>query len=318
MAATEVDLNLLRILEALLDEESVTGAARRLGVTQSAVSHALARLREQLGDALLVRTSTGMAPTPRARELREPIRRGLGALREALETRFDPATATRTFNVAMTDQLGATILPAIWQRLAADAPKIDLRITPVVRNVERTLETAAADLVISGAFATPEAPGLYRQRLFGEDLTCVVRAGHPTAKAELTLEQFCALSHVLVAPRGGRGVVDDALAQHGAARRVAVVVPHFLVAPFVVAHSDLVLTVAASVAKKLSPMLGLKTLTPPIELPRATYWQIWHERTHEDAAHKWLRAAIAEVCESHEHERQPAAATASRQRRKRS
>lgn len=317
---SDIDLNLLRILEALLEEESVTGAARRLGVTQSAVSHALAKLRERFGDQLLVRTSAGMVPTARAKELREPIRRGLGALREALDTGagFAPATAKRLFTVAMTDQLGATVLPAIARRVMADAPGIDLRVTAVVRNVERTLETAAADLVVTGFTVPPEAPGLFRQRLFAEELVCIVRADHPIALGpRLTLGEFCALSHVLVAPKGGRsGVVDEQLAQHGMKRRIAVVVPHFLVAPFVVAGTDLILTVAASVARKLAPMLDLRIVAPPLELTPATYWQLWHERAHDDAGQKWLRGLIVEECARHEP--QPAAPPRARQRRPRS
>ena len=315
-----VDLNLLRILEALLDEQSVTAAAKKLGVTQSAVSHALARLREEVGDPLLVRTSTGMTATPRAKELREPIRRGLHVLEQALEggERFAPRAAKRTFTIAMTDQLGVTVLPALLARLAVDAPGVDVRVTPVVRNVERALETAAADVVVSGAFVPPEAPGLFRQRLFDEAMVCVVRADHPLATSDdrITLEDFCAMSHVLVAPRGGRGVVDEALGARGASRRVAVVVPHFLVAPFLVAESDLVLTVAESVARAFAPVLALRVMDPPVELPRAVYWQLWHERTHDDAAHKWLRGVLAEVSASHA--REPVSRRTRTQRRDRS
>jgi DNA-binding transcriptional LysR family regulator len=318
---SSVDLNSLRILDALLEEGSVTGASKRLGVTQSAVSHALARLREQFGDPLFVRTSKGVTPTARAEELRAPIRRGLDALREAIEggARFVPKTAQRSFTMAMTDQLGATLLPAVCREIASSAPHVDLRVTPVVRNVERMLETAAADVVVLGASEPPEAPGLFRQRLFEEDLVCVVRAEHPLARREaLTLDQFCSLSHVLVAPQGGQhaGVVNAALARQGQSRRIAVMVPHFLVAPYVVAVSDLVLTVAASVARTLAPMLGLRVLAPPIELPRAAYWQIWHERTHGDASQKWLRALVAKVGASHAE--QPAPRAGARQARARS
>jgi DNA-binding transcriptional LysR family regulator len=295
-----IDLNLLVILEALLEERSVTGAARRLGVTQSAVSHALGRLRTELGDPLLVRTSTGMTPTLRAQELHEPIRSSLTTLRDVTRSGapFEPRTANRTFTIAMTDQIGVALLPALHARLTVRAPSVDLRVIPVVRNVERALESGAAELVVSGAFTPAEAPGLYRQRLFDEPLVCLVRKGHSIVQRRLTLEQFCSLSHALVAPRGGRGIVDTLLEERGLSRRVAVVLPHFLPAPFLIAASDLVLTVAESVARAFASLVPLQLVASPIELPRATYSQVWHQRSHDDPGHKWLRGQIAEAVPS--------------------
>jgi DNA-binding transcriptional LysR family regulator len=166
-------------------------------------------------------------------------------------------------------------------------------LTSIVRDVERALESGTVDLVVSGAFAPADAPGLFRQRLFDEPLVCLVRADHPIVGDNLTLEQFCGLSHAIVAPRGGRGIVDELLAERGLARRVAVVLPHFLVAPFLVAKSDLVLTVAESIAKAFTSLLPLRLVAPPLPLPRATYSQLWHQRSHEEAGHKWLRGEIA-------------------------
>jgi len=295
-----IDLNLLVILDALLEERSVTGAARRLGVTQSAVSHALVRLRDQFGDPLLVRTSTGMTPTLRALELREPIRSSLATLRDVTRsgTRFEPRTASRTFTIAMTDQIGVVLLPALHARLSVRAPGVDLRVIPVVRNIERALESGAAELVVSGAFTPVEAPGLYRQRLFDEPLVCLVRKAHPIVQGRITLEQFCSLPHALVAPRGGRGVVDALLEERGLSRRVAVVLPHFLPAPFLIAASDMVLTVAESVARAVAAVVPLRLVAPPFELPRATYSQVWHQRSHDDPGHKWLRSQVAEAVPS--------------------
>ena len=291
------DLNLFVILDALLDERSVTAAARRLGVTQSAVSHALARLREDFGDPLLVRTSAGMTPTQRALELREPIRRGLETLRDVAQRgpHFDPRRTTRTFTVATTDLLSIVLLPALHARLSAAAPRLDLRVTPIVADVEDALQSGPTDLVITGAFAPVEGPGLFRQRLFEERHVCLVRKGHPTIGDRVSLEEFCAQSHALVAPRGGRGMVDRMLEERGLSRRVAVVLPHFLAAPFLIARSDLVLTVAESAAKAFTSLLPLRLVAPPFEVPRACYWQVWHQRSHDDAAHKWLRTKVAEV-----------------------
>jgi len=294
-ARSATDLSLFVVLDALFEARTVTAAAKRLGVTQSAVSHALARLREHFGDQLFVRTRSGMTPTERARELREPIRRGLQTLRDAAGrgARFEPKKSVRTFTIATTDQLGFTLLPLLYARIAKAAPGVDLRVVAVVRDVERTLESGDADLVITGASTFVEVPGTFRQKLFEQRLVCLVRKDHPVA-SRLTMEAFCALDHVLVAPRGGRGSVDRALEQQGLSRRVAVVVPHFMVAPFLVAKSDLVLTVVEDVARAFVDILPLRVLAPPLDLSRAAYAQIWHERSHEDAGHKWLRSLVAE------------------------
>jgi DNA-binding transcriptional LysR family regulator len=291
------DMNLVVILDALLEERSVTGAARRLGVTPSAVSHTLKRLRQELGDPLLVRTRRGMSPTLRAEELRAPIRRGLELIGDAIQQggRFDPRTARRSFTIATGDLLGLVLLPGLWGRVAKTAPHVDLRIAPIVRDVERTLESGVAEIVLAGSFEPIDTPGLFRQRLFDERLVCVVREDHPQIRGPITLEQFCALSHALVAPRGGTGVVDRALQKLGLSRRVAVRLPHFLLAPFLVATSDLVLTVGESVARAFAQRLPLRIVPPPIELPAVTYWQIWHERSQRDAGHTWFRAQVAKA-----------------------
>ncbi len=291
------DLNLFVILDALLEERSVTGAARRLGVTPSAVSHTLRRLRAELGDPLLVRTAGGMSPTVRAEELRGPIRRGLEMIGDAVRVggRFDPRTASRCFTFATSDLLGLVLLPVLWERLAKAAPRVDLRIGPIFRDVERTLESGAAEIVLSGATAPIDTPGLFRQRLFEERLVCLARVDHPGVRDPLTLDEFCALTHALVAPRGGPGIVDQALERLGRSRRIAVRLPHFLVAPFLIAKSDLVLTVGESVARAFAQSLPLRVVAPPIELPATTYWQIWHERSQRDAGHVWLRAQVAKA-----------------------
>jgi DNA-binding transcriptional LysR family regulator len=290
-----MDPSLLPLLDALLELRNVTRAAKRVGLTQSAASHALARLREQLADPLLVRAGGGMALTPRARELVEPVRRAVQAL-EAVATdtpAFDPRRARRTFAIATGDYQGMTILPALYKRLAKAAPGVDLRILQLASGIEDLLETEALDLVLS--LSSPATrPGLYRQRLFEEPYTCVVRDGHPAQRA-LTLEAFCALGHVLVAPRGQRGVVDHALAERGASRRVTVVVPGFGVAGHLVAGSDLVLTTPERVARALARTLPLRIVPPPLPVPPAVCWQQWHERTHRDPGHVWLRALVAEV-----------------------
>jgi DNA-binding transcriptional LysR family regulator len=294
---SDLDLNLLGVLDALLAERSVTRAADRVGLSQSAASHALGRLRDHFGDPLLVRTNTGMVLTARGKELAGPIRDALasldGALRDART--FDARRATRRFAIAMTDYLGAIVLPLLYTRIAREAPGIDLTVTSVVRSVEDTLETESVDLVVSMAALADDRPGLYQQRLFEERYVCVVRRGHPAAGRALTADAYCALDHVLIAPRGGRGIVDRQLAARGLTRRVAVQVPHWLVAPHLVANSDLVLTVVERLARRYASMLDLAVVELPIDVPATACWQRWHERSHGDSAHVWLRARVAEV-----------------------
>jgi DNA-binding transcriptional LysR family regulator len=288
-----VDLQQVVVLHALLEERSVTRAAARLGVTQSAVSHALKRLRTRLRDPLLVRTSEGTVLTPRAEALLEPIAVGLDAIEGALDRvePFDPHVR-RAFTIVATDLLGVVLLPPLFERVSAEAPGVDLRVRSLVKGSEVGLASNDVDLLLTGV--PTEAGGLVQQRLLEDEFACVVRRGHPAADA-MTLERFCASPHVLVSPLEGRGAVDKALAERGLSRRVAARVPHFAVAPFLVARSDAILTTPKRHAQLVASQLRLRVLTPPIELPRARWWQIWHERRRHDPAHAWLRALVAAV-----------------------
>ena len=291
-----LDLNLLVVLDALLAERSVTRAASRLGLSQSATSHALARLRDHFGDPLLVRTGGKLVLTARANDLAEPVRGALAQLDGALRgaRAFDPARARRAFTVAMADHLAALLLPPLHARIARTAPAVDLRVAAVHREIEAELDSDATDLLVTMSTGD-DAQGLYQQRLFDDRYVCLVRRGHPAARRALTAEAYAALPHLLIAPRGGRGVVDRELAARGLARRVAVQVPHALVAPHVVAASDLVLTAIARFARAYAAILPLDVIDVPLELPAVTCRQRWHERSHHDPAHAWLRARVAEA-----------------------
>jgi DNA-binding transcriptional LysR family regulator len=211
----QLDLNLVRTLDALLAERNVTRAAARVGLTQSAASHALQRLRDHFDDPLLVRTAVGMTLTERAAALIAPVRDGLQLIERAVDDRadFEPAGARRTFTLAMTDYLGELLLPEVYARIAAEAPGVDLRVVSIVEDVERCLETDGVDLVLSMAAMREVPANLYRKQLFEEPYVCAVRSGHPLLDDEVTLERYCSAAHVLVAPRGGRGVVDRMLAR---------------------------------------------------------------------------------------------------------
>jgi DNA-binding transcriptional LysR family regulator len=192
------------------------------------------------------------------------------------------------------------LMPGLLERLGREAPNIDLVLVRPGGHGMSQLDEGEVDLSLLPPVAM-ERSGIYVQHVLHERFLCVVRADHPRVGKKMTLERYLELGHVLVSPGGSRGgIVDDALAKLGKTRRVAVIVPHFLVAPFLVERSDLVLTLAARVAKSLAPAVNLKVLAPPpeIELPGFDVRLCWHERDHVDPAHAWLRAQIAAVAKS--------------------
>ncbi|AKU94171.1 Transcriptional regulator [Labilithrix luteola] len=295
-----LDLNLLVALRALLTERHVTRAAARIGLTQPAMSHALARLRQLLGDPLLVRTASGMQPTPRAEAMRIPLDRALEELERVIArpAPFDPKTAKRQFTLATSDYVELTLFPRLVARLRAEAPGVDVRVLHLVERATGPLSEGRLDLAfgLTEVLVGPAAAnGIRAQRIFDEKFVCVVRNGHPVVKRKLTLEDFVRLPHALVSLSGDpTGVVDEALAKIGKTRRVAVTVPHFLVAPHVVQDTDLVLTLAERVARMFSPMLGLAQFAPPLPIPGFAMSMVWHERMHSDSAHAWLRKVVKE------------------------
>ncbi len=293
-----LDLNLLVVLDALLSTRSVTEAARRLHLSQSATSHALARLREALGDALLVRGRGGLTPTVRAQQMAAPVKVALEAVREAVARPrpFDPWTARRGFTVGGADYSEFVLLPALMRRMGAVAPGIDIAIHIGGAELTDDLTDGACDLGIGVDRSTHDRPGIRTRALFAERLVCVVRKDHPALARRWTPQRFAAMDHALIAP-GGRpgGAVDLALAELGLQRRVALMTPHFLAAPFVVAQTDLVLTLPERVALAFAAVVPLVVVPPPLPLPGFSIVLLWHERTHDDPAHRWLRQQIAEL-----------------------
>jgi DNA-binding transcriptional LysR family regulator len=289
------DLNLLLVLSVLLEEESVTAAARRLGLTQSAVSHKLARLRALLGDKLLVRARGGAAePTTRARALREPLRELVQQVDRVLGAPppFDPARAARAFVLASTDYCEFMLLSGLMAGLRADAPGVDLVVRQLSAQPERWLAAGEIDLALGTMVA--DAPGVMRRRLFSDRFVCLLRRDHPAAKrGALTLDAYLALPHALVAPRGvRRGRVDDELARRGLGRRVVLFVPDFFAVARVIAETDLVLTIPAGIAESLAAMLPVRLLPPPLPLAPFDTHVAWHERQDRDPALVWLRAQL--------------------------
>lgn len=289
---------MLVTLDALLHEGSVSGAARRLGLSTPAVSHALARLRERMGDPLLVRAGRHMVLTPRAETLRPQVRDAV-----ALGTRvfdapaaFDPSRLDRTFVMSMTDYVLMVIGGDLEERLSRDAPRVALRVLPSAVDDAERLRRGDADLAL-GIYG-PLPPELRTRVVITDRFVCVVREGHPRVKQRISLEQFLELEHVQVAPRGQPGgYLDELLAGRGLTRRVARAVPFFQLALELTARSDYVLTVSERLAKLLGPRLGLRLLDPPIPLEPYALSMVWHPRFDGDPAHGWLREQLVSVSE---------------------
>ncbi len=299
MHLSAIDLNLVTVLHALLAERNVSRAAKRLGLSQSATSHALARLRLTLGDALLVRSPTGLVPTARAVAMQGALESSLAEIERALfaEARFDPGTAERAMRVVTSDYAAMQIYPSLVETLSREAPGISLWSEPHTDESRARLARGEADLLLAPTTdSSREAASMLEEVLFEETFVCVVRKGHPLTRGKLTVERFAAQRHAFVAP-GGRpgGVVDEALALQGLRRTVAVAVPHFLLAPHVVAKSDLVLTMGRRLAAEFARMLPLAILEPPLVLPSFAIALHWHARQTHDLAHTYVREKIRAV-----------------------
>ena len=292
-----VDLNLLVAFDALLAEQSVTRAAGRLGLSQPAMSSALGRLRRLIGDPILVRTATRMVPTQRAMELVGPVRQILAQVELALAAPapFDPASTRRRFRIATNDYVEAVLLPRLVREIASAAPGIDLEILPLgAAYPEEGLQTGKLDLAIGFAHNVPVE--LHSHILFKDKFVCAVRADHPAVGRRLTPRQYAELPHMLVSQTGGvTGIVDNALSMHGLERRVAVTVPHFVIAPHVVAQSDCIVTLAERVARSFAGGLALRLVKPPVFLPAIRVAMTWHERNEHDPAQKWLRDTLRTI-----------------------
>jgi DNA-binding transcriptional LysR family regulator len=290
------NLNLLVTLDALLAERHVSRAARRLGLSQPAVSNALGQLRSWLGDPLLVRTGSTMVPTERALALAGPVRAALQTLQAALDApAFQPGHAERSFAIATTDFVEFVMLPRLLARVTAIAPGIHFQVVSWSHHrVPPSLETGEVDLWIGFSLELPA--GHRQQDLFPDEFICILRKDHPRVGKRLTLRTYAALPHVLVTSESaGPGVVDLALAKVNLRRTVGLRMSHFLMVPPVVAATDYVAAVSRRVAQAFAPLLPLRVLPAPLPLPRGTVRQVWHERTEASPAHRWLRAQVTAV-----------------------
>jgi DNA-binding transcriptional LysR family regulator len=296
MNVQDIDLNLLRVFDAVLHEKGVTPAAARLGLTQPAVSNALARLRKVFGDVLFVRTPRGVDATPFARELAEPVRQALALLESALAhgPGFDPATSTRAFRFYMSDLGQIEFLPPLVERVQGSAPKVRLEAVALdVEDISGALAAGALDLAIG--FLPALGPPVRRQALFRDPYVCLMRADHPAIGKTLTRKKFLEASHALVSYRGGHRVIEEALERAGLARRIALRVPHFTVVPMVLERSDLILILPLRVARVYEKRGNFKSLPPPVPIPPADVAVHWHERFEADPGNRWLRDLVVEL-----------------------
>ncbi|NWA25585.1 LysR family transcriptional regulator [Pseudomonas gingeri] len=293
-----LDFNLLKTLDALLDERSVTRAAERLSLTQPAVSGMLTRLRESFDDPLFVRAQRGIVPTLRAQELAVPIKQLLSDIEGILQpSAFNPATARMTVRLASTDYALRSVVVPFLSELRQHAPNIRVAVQPIdSQALQVQLDHGDVDL----ALITPDsaAVGIHTTLLFDETYVCMMRADHPdAAKPRMTLDRFCALDHVLVSSSGGafKGVTDDALARIGRSRRVTISVTSFLVVPEILRVSDLIAVVPRRLALRTD---GLVLIEPPVEIPGFSKTLAWHERTHRDPGQRWVRSLLIETCQT--------------------
>lgn len=294
MNVGDLDLNLLRVFDAVLRGSSVTAAAAQLGLSQPAVSNALARLRAAFGDALFLRSPRGMEPTPFARELAEPVRQALALLESALAhgPGFDPSTSRRSFRFYMSDLGQVEFLPPLVERVRRGAPGVRLEAPALEpEHVADALGAGSLDLAV-GFLPGLGAP-LRRRALFRDPYMCLMRADHPIVA--LTKKTFLEASHVLVTYRGGHRVVEEALERAGLAPRIVLRVPHFTVVPMVLERSDLILTLPARVARVYERRGRFRSLPPPVPIPPADVAVHWHERFDADPGNRWLREQLIDL-----------------------
>jgi DNA-binding transcriptional LysR family regulator len=292
----DLDLNLLRTFDAVLQDKSVTGAAARLGLTQPAVSNALARLRALFGDPLFVRTPAGMDATPFARELGEPVRQALALLESALShgPGFDAAASTRAFRFYMSDLGQVEFLPPLVERLQRVAPGVRLEAVALdVEDINDALAAGTLDLAVG--FLPGLGQPVLRLPLFRDPYVCLMRADHPLMGKTLSKKKFIEASHALVSYRGGHRVIEEALERAGLARRIALRVPHFTVVPMVLERTDLILILPARVARVFEQRGKFKSLPPPVPIPPADVGVHWHERFDGDPGNRWLREQLLEL-----------------------
>ncbi|WP_372828614.1 LysR family transcriptional regulator [Polaromonas sp.] len=300
-----LDLNLLRVFDEVMAERSLTRAARNLSLTQPAVSNALRRLRETLGDELVQRSGHGMAPTPRALAIWPAVRDSLQQLQESLApSQFEPATANSTFVLAMADATAAELIPGLVDTLEQEAPGVSARVIPLTtRDPRRLLDEESCDLAVghfpsvladlTARAQSGEPTPFFHKRLYDGEYVCVMRKDHPLSSGPFTLNRFCAARHMLVSFSGRPyGFIDESLASLGRERQVVLTVNQFFTAGRVVANSNLLTVLPRHFVgvTGIADQLVLRAL--PFDVSPVHVDAVWHRRSQQRSAHVWLRQAL--------------------------
>ena len=296
----QFDLNLLVAFDLLMKERSVSRAAEKMFISQSAMSHILQRLRQQLDDPLLLKTPAGMAPTERALALVEPVAQVLREVETLIRSpeRFDPTASRRRFVIAATDYIEALVLPKLVERISRQAPGIDLHFKRTSTLFPAApLEQGETDVLLGFEVMLKPPKPFHCEILFDDYMVCLARNDHPQVNAGLTLDEYIALPHILVSRIGSStGQVDAWLVAHGRERRVALTVSHFLSAPLIVATTDMVLAYPRRTAEAFARQLPVQIVPLPIDLPHYNSVMVWHPLRDKEPAHSWLRQQIRAVC----------------------
>jgi DNA-binding transcriptional LysR family regulator len=305
-----LDLNILVALDALLQEASVTGAARRLGLSTPAMSHALARIRIRLDDPILARSGRGMVLTPRGEQLKPEVHAIVATARATLTPRapFSPTALDATFIIRATDYVLTIMGAALDDALYRTAPHANLRFVPNATDDVAALQDGRADLAVGIYGDLP--PDLLRRQLLTDRFVCVMRHGHPLEGRKLTLDRFVATPQIQIAPRGlPGGYIDDELAAAGFARRVARALPYFVTALQLAATTDYLLVVSERIARRYAPTLGLNIREVPLDLTPYALNLVWTPRVDADPGNRFIRELMATVAQSVAKERHVNAAT---------
>jgi len=297
-----IDLNLCVAFDALMSERNVTRAATQVGVSQPAMSAALSRLRKLFGDPLFLRSADGLLPTPRARELAQPLSKALGIIEESLIAKpgFNPAMASLTLNLGLSDYPAFVLLPSLLDALGKQAPGVSLNVHAFSSRDHAVdlLDAGAIDAAI-GVPPTHADGRILTRGVLRDEFVVIVAAGHPALRREMSMKTYLALPHVLVSPEGERhGLVDRELARQGKKRVLALTLPQMFAAPAVVARTNMAATVMKRVALGSPAGRELALFPPPMALPDVTFDLIWHRRSDASPAQRWFRSLVESIAAS--------------------
>jgi DNA-binding transcriptional LysR family regulator len=290
-----IDLNLLVVFQEIFQQRQISAVAKKLGLSQPAVSNALARLRKLLGDELFVRTAQGMQPTLLAQQVAEPVMQALDQLRQALNqaNAFDAASSQRQFTIAMTDVGEMYFMPLLIELLKKTAPQLGIKtVRAGALDLKSEMEMGRVDLAI-GAFEDMSG-SLFQRRLFKQNYVCMFRAGHPQAGQNIALKEFLAAQHLIVSSvESPYDKINQSLERLGVKTAAQFTVPYFVAVPYIISTTDLLVTVPQKMAERAAQHFNLESSKPPMRLPSLQTNLFWHRRFHQDDGNLWLRTLIA-------------------------